>query len=203
VVTPKSSWQHETAGPQYVVTLQSPCVLWNINYRLMACRGSSSLCRPTAETFKIFLSSFRVIWRTQLSVSGCECWTWCVLGRRPNLTACLIKSLRILTRVQLSAALTSCMDYSPPWEASSSSATQEIPHILWNQNVHYSVNKSSLLVLFWARLIHSTPSQLACLTFWRRNFYFILAHPVYKMLIIQEPNTLELRNKLHFEEEKT
>jgi len=33
-------------------------------------------------------------------------------------------------------------------------------------------------------------------------FVFILAHPVYKMLIIQELNTLKLRNKLHFEEEK-
>ena len=33
-------------------------------------------------------------------------------------------------------------------------------------------------------------------------FFLILAHPVYKMCIIQEPNTLELWNKLHFEEEK-
>ena len=42
------------------------------------------------------------------------------------------------------------------------------------------------------------------LTFWRRNYFFlILAHPVYKMWIIQEPNMLELWNKLHFEEEKT
>ena len=42
------------------------------------------------------------------------------------------------------------------------------------------------------------------LTFWRRNyFFFILTHPVYKMWIIQEPNMLELWNKLHFEEEKT
>jgi len=41
------------------------------------------------------------------------------------------------------------------------------------------------------------------LTFWRRNF-LILAHTVYKMWIIQEPNKLELWNKLHFEEgEKT
>ena len=31
------------------------------------------------------------------------------------------------------------------------------------------------------------------LTFWRQNYFFlILAHPVYKMWIIQEPNTLEL-----------
>ena len=42
------------------------------------------------------------------------------------------------------------------------------------------------------------------LTFWSRNYFFlILAHPVYKMRIIQEPNTIELWNKLHFEEEKT
>jgi len=46
--------------------------------------------------------------------------------------------------------------------------------------------------------------------FWRekkdsiyRVYYFlILAQPVYKMWIIQEPNTLELWNTLHFEEEK-
>ena len=31
----------------------------------------------------------------------------------------------------------------------------------------------------------------------------ILAHPVYRMWIIQEPNKLELWNKLHFEEKKT
>ena len=40
------------------------------------------------------------------------------------------------------------------------------------------------------------------LTFWCRNFFLILAHPVYKMWIIQEQNTLELWNKLHFEEKK-
>ena len=31
-------------------------------------------------------------------------------------------------------------------------------------------------------------------------FFLILAHSVYKMWILQEPNTIELRNKLHFEE---
>ena len=34
-------------------------------------------------------------------------------------------------------------------------------------------------------------------------FFLILAHPVYKMWIIQEPNKLALWNKLHFEGEKT
>ena len=34
-------------------------------------------------------------------------------------------------------------------------------------------------------------------------FFSILAHPVYKMWIIQEPNKLALWNKLYFEEKKT
>jgi len=33
-------------------------------------------------------------------------------------------------------------------------------------------------------------------------FFFIWAHPVYKMWITQEPNTLKWWNKLHFEEKK-
>jgi len=42
------------------------------------------------------------------------------------------------------------------------------------------------------------------LTFWYRKYFFlILAHSVYKMWIIQEPNKLELWNKLHFGEKKT
>jgi len=50
---------------------------------------------------------------------------------------------------------------------------------------------TSMLNMFWT------------LTFWRRNYFFlILAQPVYKMWIMQEPNTLELWNKLHFEEKK-
>ena len=33
-------------------------------------------------------------------------------------------------------------------------------------------------------------------------FFLILANPLYKMWIVQEPNKLDLWNKLHFEEEK-
>jgi hypothetical protein len=40
------------------------------------------------------------------------------------------------------------------------------------------------------------------LTFWHRNHFFNFSTPVYKMWIIQEPNKLELWNKLHFEERK-
>ena len=55
-------------------------------------------------------------------------------------------------------------------------------------------------------LKHSRISELFndLLTFWLRNYFFlILAHLVYKMWITQEPNKLELWNKLHFEEKKT
>ena len=42
------------------------------------------------------------------------------------------------------------------------------------------------------------------LTFCCRNYFFLnFSTPVYKMWIIQEPNTLELWNKLYFEEKRT
>ena len=40
------------------------------------------------------------------------------------------------------------------------------------------------------------------LTFWYLNYFLNFSTPVYKMWIIREPNTLELWNKLHFEEKK-
>jgi len=45
--------------------------------------------------------------------------------------------------------------------------------------------------------------KYASLNLLEPDFFLILAHPVYKMWIIQEPNKLELWNKLHFEDRKT
>ena len=50
--------------------------------------------------------------------------------------------------------------------------------------------------------LHADTVEEHHVTFWCRNFFLMLAHPVYKMWIIQEPNMLELWNKLHFEKEK-
>jgi hypothetical protein len=34
------------------------------------------------------------------------------------------------------------MEQSPSWEANTSSASQEIPRVLWNLKVHYRTQKS-------------------------------------------------------------
>jgi len=72
--------------------------------------------------------------------------------------------------------------------------------------------KSLSSASFWLKFLHVVWNKLYFLTKYifilfkllAPDFFFLnLTQPVYKMWIIQEPNTLELWNKLHFEKEKT
>jgi len=52
------------------------------------------------------------------------------------------------------------------------------------------------------RVISSLLHRQPYYPFGARIIFLILAHSIYKMWIIQEPNKLELWNKLHFKEKK-
>ena len=65
--------------------------------------------------------------------------------------------------------LTHSIQHSPSWEANRFSASQEIPHTLWNPKVHYRNTSARQLSLFWTRSIQFIPSHP---TSWRSILIF-------------------------------
>jgi hypothetical protein len=59
--------------------------------------------------------------------------------------------------------LTNSTEQIPSWEANSHSASQEIPRLVWKQEVQYRVHKSRHWPLSWARWIQLTPWNIALL----------------------------------------
>jgi len=84
--------------------------------------------------------------------------------------------------------LTYSMEQSPPWQANSSSASQEISYLSWNSKVQYHVHKSHWS-LSWARWMQSIPQRhvffnLPCVFFplnFTTNIFFLRlsAHTYY------------------------
>jgi hypothetical protein len=64
------------------------------------------------------------------------------------------------------------MEVSPSSEAANCAATQELPSILWNPNVHYHVHKSPTLVPILSQIdqVHTIPSYLS-------KIYFNIVQP--------------------------
>ena len=92
--------------------------------------------------------------------------------------------------------------YSSTHNLQTTNTEKQRKYQFWRLKSSNSGNWTRLLLFHWSCLLRWT--SLTCLTFWGRNYFFFnFSTPVYKMWIIQEPNTLELWNKLHFEEEKT
>ena len=79
------------------------------------------------------------------------------------------KKKKLMVLIQYKERAHLCNEYwvtnyivQTPWKASSSSASQEIPHILWNPSVHYHLHNSSPPVPFLSctNPVHAIPKNV-------------------------------------------
>ena len=120
----------------YRITQYTVSTIWTNWTEVLQVGGLT--CRWQRHSVKTFL--LRILnysWAGQ-NPQGLQCrlkkkkkkknWDW---GSSVNQTVLVIK--------HACALLTYCMKHSP-WEANQFSASQEIPHILWNPTVHYHIH---------------------------------------------------------------
>jgi hypothetical protein len=143
----------------------------------------------------------RVIYRNYCCVvdepTPCEDRRWNVSTRSHvpqwNIAYCVLLYLCSRIPIALQPLLTYSVEQSPSWEANRFSASQEIPHILWNPNVNYCIHKHPhpVSILSQLDLVHNPTSHFLKIRLniilpstpgspkWPLSFRFPHQNPVY------------------------
>ena len=81
-----------------------------------------------------------------------------------HISHCFHNRLQV-TPQRKNSPLRNLMEQSLSWEANSSSPSQDIPHILWNLNIHYRTHKHTLPVLTLSQIKQRKNNDCKIITF--------------------------------------